>query len=236
MFSQTRYVLAESFQPLFAYGVMLQKQMANSQPSYQSVREYIMRNFHEAAMNVRSTGIDPRDYDYARFAICCWLDELLLNLPWVHRDEWQRSLLQTELYQSMRGGDEFFERLNQLAPDQNTIREVYYQCMALGFKGRFCHDGDEMILQQLKRSSLRLLNPQIEDTKSYENKLIFRDAYDRETIAANNRGEHQQKPPLSLSRLVVFFGPPLFIGVLYLIYTMVLNGVSENLMTRVVGG
>lgn len=230
-----KLMLSHVFNKLFAYLITLKRNCATTQPSYMEVRKNILDMLEQSAWIIREKGIDPRDYDDARFAVCVWVDETLLNLPWVHKTEWQRAMLQIELYNNTRGGDEFFERLNQLSPAQNSVREIYYTCLALGFMGRYCHDGDEMLLQQLKKSTLGLLVGDATGVAAYSKRALFPEAYQ---TAMNAGAKQDDKHGLRFGQAKVWLisTPPAVLFVIYIVYAFVLNGVADNLMARVVGG
>src|SRR5512134_2118281 len=130
-----RGAIASCFHELLVYALLLKATCARKQPPVGEVRETLRELLNRSAQRMRALGIDPRDYDEARFAVCAWVDETILNMPWTHREEWLKSLLQSELYNTTKAGEEFFDRLNQLRPDQNHVREVYYLCLCLGFIG-----------------------------------------------------------------------------------------------------
>ena len=52
----------------------------------------------------------------------------------------------------------FFKKLNSIGPHQRDVREVYYICLAMGFAGQYCNEGDDYLLEQLKTSNLKVLS------------------------------------------------------------------------------
>jgi type VI secretion system protein ImpK len=84
--------------------------------------------------------LEPQELDDARFALVVWADEMLLKASWAGRDAWSHDLLQMQLYRTNRGGDEFYERLARLRPDQGEARLVYFLCLVLGFEGQLVGD------------------------------------------------------------------------------------------------
>ncbi|MDH5378884.1 MAG: DotU family type IV/VI secretion system protein [Gammaproteobacteria bacterium] len=229
--------LIDVFKHIFVYVLWLKRNCASTQPAYNEVRSKILAMLEATAWAVREHNIDPRDYDDARFAICVWIDETCMNMGWVHQDEWLRSLLQMELYKSARGGDEFFDRLNQLAPHQNEVREVYYFCLSLGLTGRFCHEGDEMLLEQLKRASQKMIAGESLSPMVYQKRAPFREAYVKQAGDGNTPGKTIKKTDKwSPAKTWLISVPPAVFGIVYVVYFLVLEGVSDTLITRVVGG
>ena len=171
-------IISNCFTEVLAYASLFKKTCAQKQQSHAEVHGQINKLLAESAKMSTQFAIDPRDYDDARFAVCAWLDEMFMNAPWTHRNEWQRSLLQTELYGTTNAGEEFFERLNRLGRNQNHIREVYFICLCLGFMGRYCHPGDEILLGQLRLSNINELLGSRATLDAYSREAMFNCAYE----------------------------------------------------------
>lgn len=222
--------LSACFLELFAYTTMLKATCARRQPPVAEVRERVRDLLHASAQKMRAHAIDPRDYDEARFAVCAWIDETLLNMPWTHREEWLKFLLQSEHYGTTKAGDEFFERLNLLRPEQGAAREVYYLCLALGFIGRYCAPGDEFLLEQLRRSNLKLLGrPPLDPAILAQEPLFF------EGGAKGPGAPRAAARGWGLPRLLLAVGAPVVAILLFVVYRFVLNGVVGNLLGRITG-
>jgi len=86
---------------------------------------------HPLARNLES-----QELEHARFGLVAWADELLLRSDWAGRDQWAKELLQRQLFGTNRGGDEFYERLERLRPDQNAARMIFFLCFVFGFEGQ----------------------------------------------------------------------------------------------------
>lgn len=105
---------------------------------------------HPAAQEVPA-----EELEHARFALVAWADEVALRSDWPGRDEWSHDPLQLQLFRTNRGGDEFFERLARVRPDQSDAREVFLLCLALGFEGQYA--GREPERRQLMQQQLEML-------------------------------------------------------------------------------
>ena len=106
-------------------------------PSAVELRGQIMRLLDGIAKHPDGQGIPQDELDEARFALVAWTDEMILRSNWPARDEWLQDLLQIQLYRTNRAGEEFYEHLERLRPDQNHARAVYFLCLALSFEGRY---------------------------------------------------------------------------------------------------
>jgi len=226
--------LGSIFHPLIAYILSFKRVCANVQPSYEQVHQAVIAHLNESAKAIREKGLDPRDYDDGRFALCAWIDELILSAPWQYRAQWQHQLLQTEFYGTARAGEEFFDRLNSLSSVQSGVREIYYICLSLGFTGRFCQQGDDILLEQLTKSTLKSILGHSGDLHQYQKHPLFTLAY-----ATEENSKALTAPVVkrqwSMGKIVLILMSPLVVLSLYILYSFVLNGVMDNLIARVGG-
>ena len=78
----------------------------------------------------------------ARYALCATIDDIAQNLPRAAADgaEWARRSLVVSFFRENIGGDRFWQLVDDLIarPAQNAeLIELYAQCLAAGFEGRF---------------------------------------------------------------------------------------------------
>lgn len=97
----------------------------------------------------------PEEAEEARFALAALADEMIIVSNWSHKEQWRKDSLQLTLYQTNRAGDEFYDHLAKLRPDQNQAREVYYLCLALGFEGQYAGRSAERV--ELLRQQYEML-------------------------------------------------------------------------------
>jgi type VI secretion system protein ImpK len=219
--------LTDCFMQLVAYVVYFQQNTAKQQPPFETVKADIKRLLSESEAYVKKGLFTPDDHDQARFVICAWVDEVILGSAWEHKHLWQREQLQRFYYNTTDAGEEVFERLNALGFHQQQVREVYYLCLALGFKGRFIHHGDEYLLEQLKTSNLKLLLGSSVGVPSLERAELFPEAYPSQSVAI---APQKRKFRFSIFTLAILAGPVLLFGSFYLIYRFILNGIAENFL------
>ena len=108
------------------------------------LRSRILDMLKQAEQKALMDAIPTSDISDARFAIVAFLDEVILGSNWDQRGLWVTNPLQVELYGNAVAGNEFFERLERLKADasfRKNALEVYYLCLALGFKGKFHMSG-----------------------------------------------------------------------------------------------
>ena len=224
--------VASCFVDLLAYVFFLRWICARKQPQFDEVKARVDQLIEESARRMRTCGIDPRDYDDARFAVLAWVDETILNMPWSQREQWTRALLQVRYYNTTNAGEEFFERLNRLRSDEKSVREVYYLCLSLGFRGRYHAAGDEFLLEQLRKSNLKSILGASRELSAYAAAAPFPKACETRLGGAGKRPVGRF---WTLPRITLAAAPPLLLLLLFLVYNFVLNGVVNNLLTRLQG-
>jgi type VI secretion system protein ImpK len=100
------------------------------------------------------------------------------------------------------------------------VREVYYLCLALGFKGRYIGPGDEAKLEHLKQENLKLLLGTPAGIPSLEQGELFPGAH------APGRESAALKASSGISPLTAMLiaAPIILFVALFLIYRYLLNG------------
>ncbi len=220
--------LSDFFMPVIAYMLYFLKTVERQQPVYDQVKADISRLLAQAEEAVRKGLVSPEDFEAGRFAVCAWIDEAILNSNWPQKQQWQREQLQRLYYQTTEAGEEFFERLNVLGLHQREVREVYYLCLALGFMGRFHQPGDEVLLEQLKNSNLKILTGSSLGLPTVEEKQLFPESYPGETIGPSAATKKSSFPLLTV---VGILAPIVLFGALYFIYRFILKGIGENFIS-----
>jgi type VI secretion system protein ImpK len=217
--------LTDCFMNIFAYVAYFTKTVGVKQPAFEQIKADILRLMSDVQNRMAQGSFAPDDFDLARFAVVAWVDESIMNSGWNHRDKWQKELLQRQYYQTTDAGEIFFDRLNTIGPHQRDVREVYYLCLALGFKGRYCHAGDEFLLDQLKTSNLKLLTGSSMGIPSLSNTELVPEAYPVTEAAVTSRPRADWFSKFTLACLG--FPVLLFVG-LFLIYTFILRNLGNN--------
>lgn len=98
-------------------------------------------------------GIGPDVAYEARYILCAFLDEIVLNTPWGNGSVWSQQSLLSTLHDNTSGGERFFQVLARKSdtPAQNIdLLELMYHCLRLGFQGKFAiQDGGQAALEQI---------------------------------------------------------------------------------------
>jgi type IV/VI secretion system ImpK/VasF family protein len=157
----------EVFSELIGYVLLFEQasQQGQFQPSYEQTRREIAALLEQEKAATKREGLSDREYQDASFAVIAWADETILkHSTWTHHADWNAFPLQLEYLQTRNAGEEFFDRLERLRPDQKAIRDVYYVCLGLGFSGRyFLGLEDELKLNQIRHEQAQQLSLPVED-------------------------------------------------------------------------
>jgi len=219
--------LTDYFIELIAYVAYFSRTVSKTQPPFERVKEDLRRLINDLQTKMSHLELPADDIDMSRFAVVAWVDETIMNSAWEHKGQWQRELLQRELYSTTDAGEQFFERINSIGPHQREVREVYYLCLAMGFKGRYCHAGDEFLIDQLKTSNLKVLTGSSVGIPSLDKGDLFPEAYPADTEIPSAKTSRNRISKFVLLGLA--FPILLFLG-LYAVYAFILNNVGESLI------
>jgi type VI secretion system protein ImpK len=217
--------LTDCFMELIAYVAYFKKNVESRQPPYEQVKADIMRLVSQSDTWAKKGLFPQEDYDLARFAVCAWTDEMILGSTWNYTFLWQREQLQRFYYNTTEAGEEVFDRLNALGMHQRSVREVYYLCLALGFKGRFIHPGDDFLLEQVKASNLQILMGSSLGLPTLEKEDLFPDAY---PLKGRELKKYRHKFHFSFFTICLVVGPVMIFCVFYAFYWLFLNNIADK--------
>ncbi|MCJ8501797.1 DotU family type IV/VI secretion system protein [Desulfatitalea alkaliphila] len=223
--------LSACFVEIIAYTLAVARGDGASSLAYEQVRNTMQRLIDQSETCLAQGDFSQEDRDLARFAVFAWVDETLLASSWEGRQQWQREQLQRVHFQTADAGELFFERLNGIGPHQQQVREVYYLCLALGFSGQYCNEGDDFMLEQLRTSNLKLLTGRAVGIPDWKDQTLFPDAYSRDE--GDGVPSLQEKRRWPAFAMICAAAPLVLFGVLYLIYSFILNNIGNNLMGTV---
>jgi len=129
-----------------------------SVPDVESFRKRIKTALQEIEHVSISAGYDGHDIRDTHFAVVALLDSVVLRSNDPIRIDWERRLLQEELFDKTDAGVVFFEKLDQFQLRRDSeqlanILELYLFCLLLGFEGRYSGEmrgGLDRIVERLK--------------------------------------------------------------------------------------
>ncbi len=97
--------------------------------------------FRTLEARARQADISEQDVTGAKYALVAYIDEMILGSEWqAVKEVWSGNPLQMSYFNDFAAGEEFFNKLEEYRknldnPKKVDVLEVYYTCMALGFKG-----------------------------------------------------------------------------------------------------
>lgn len=128
--------------------------------------------------SLRLKGVLPSLIEHARYCLCCFLDEVVLNQPWGENSHWASNSLLSTFHTQTNGGEHFFILLDSFLNEGEQkieLLELMYLCLSLGFVGKMRMDtaGDSKIedykeqayrkIKSKKRTYTKDLAPQWQD-------------------------------------------------------------------------
>lgn len=128
-----------------ADAMTLAAQLGDAQelPPPEVLRQRINVLFSSMSQRGKQAGIADVDLRDATYAIAALMDEQLLRSNWTGRTAWMAQPLQLTYFNENTAGEGFFQRLSALeqTPGKEHLVQIYYLCLALGFRGRYAVAG-----------------------------------------------------------------------------------------------
>lgn len=169
--------------------------------SLDRVQKDLQQIFHVQEVKIRQNPSLASAYNQVQYALVVFADEVILNSDWMNAVEWERDLLELRFFETDVGGDRFFDLCEDLEMDDPEVAAIFYNCLALGFRGRYDADAEE--LRQIKQDLLEKCTPV---TEAVDDKLAPQ-AY------AVARGRKFIKLPMILKWHHIIFIVLLLVGV-----------------------
>lgn len=216
--------LSDCFSDVIAYVSYVLTSRDVEQVDYDQFRQKVQALMAESEQDAAKGAFAPDHYDVARFAICAWIDETILSSSWSARLKWQKEQLQRQYYHTTDAGIEFYERLNGLGLHQSEVREIYYMCLAMGFRGRYCNDQDNLLINQMKDANLKILLGSSVGLPNLERMEFFPEAYPANSESLNDRNK---KGFLTGGSLFFVIAPVALLVILFVVYHFILGNIVD---------
>jgi len=80
-----------------------------------------------------------QDWQLAKYALVCWIDEVLINHPnWDGARWWRENALEQHVFGGMRAYHQFYAKAQEATTlNRKDALEVFYVCVVLGFRGLY---------------------------------------------------------------------------------------------------
>jgi type VI secretion system protein ImpK len=128
---------AKAVDPVFEYVLELLDRLESGQGETSGEREQqrIMRALDRAEA---ALGSGNDDWTAAKFALACWIDEMLAAPIWDHHEYWTNNPLEKGLFGTADRALLFYTWSKKAAAERRRDSlEVYYLCVILGFRGLY---------------------------------------------------------------------------------------------------
>src|SRR5262245_16088715 len=128
--------LADLCGDLLAFALQLKR---SSDPGdAEAMRQKIDEQFRTLELKARQADVPAEDVTQAKYAIAAFIDEMILTSSWGLKDSWADKPLQLAYFNEFSAGEEFYNKVDTLRGSKKmTVLEVYYLCLALGFRGKY---------------------------------------------------------------------------------------------------
>ena len=120
--------------------LILQLRSTNNYGNPDTLKNRVTEMFDRFERDARGAGIDNEKVTKAKFALVAFLDETIFSSTWNQKEAWLSDPLQIKMFDTFNAGEEFFtnlEELRQRSSVNKDVLEIYYLCLALGFKGKY---------------------------------------------------------------------------------------------------
>lgn len=128
--------LADLCGDLLAFALQLKR---SSDPGdAEAMRQKIDEQFRSLETRARQADVPQEDVQQAKYGIAAFIDEMILTSSWALKESWADKPLQLAYFNDFSAGEEFYNKVDALrGAKKNAVLEVYYLCLALGFRGKY---------------------------------------------------------------------------------------------------
>jgi type VI secretion system protein ImpK len=93
------------------------------------------------------TGIGATQVRDGQYLMTILTDEIFLTLSWPGAKQWQKSLLEAQIFETQIAGEVFYKKLDALLdstdPARSELALLYFLILSLGFRGKFRDQDDK---------------------------------------------------------------------------------------------
>lgn len=128
--------LADLCGDLLAFALQLKR---SSDPGdAEAMRQKIDEQFRALELKARQADVPAEDVALAKYAIAAFIDEMILTSSRGLKESWADRPLQLAYFNDFSAGEEFYNKVDTLRGAKKlSVIEVYYLCLALGFRGKY---------------------------------------------------------------------------------------------------
>jgi type VI secretion system protein ImpK len=118
----------------------------NKGTTYRVERQLLERAFRES----EAKSSDEQAWSLAKYALACWIDDLLIATEWSGQEWWEGNSLEFAFFNTKERATNFFIKAKESSqlPRRDAL-EVYYLCVVLGFRGLYSLEEATVIADHL---------------------------------------------------------------------------------------
>jgi len=210
--------LIDRFSEIFSYTEYLTKNMKSGQ--VQVELEKLITDYTALFEPLEADMGSDEKLASSMFAVSAWVDEKILCSGWDEAHKWVIHQLQRKFFNTTNAGEEFFNRLDELAEEDKEVREVFAYCLSLGFSGMYFSKENRDRLSDIKKRNFGIIT---ENEDSEVPEKLFPDS--QGIIDHSGRKRHYGSTGFTL--LAFLLPPAVFIG-LYFAYLLSLDKIMQN--------
>ncbi|CAA0095014.1 Uncharacterised protein [BD1-7 clade bacterium] len=159
--------------PLMNWGVYLHRQKECI--SVNVVFDDINQRLDDFVRRLDKLGMPPGSTSAAHFMLCAFIDEMVLSSSWGIRSQWAEQGLVLKHYQTINGGNRFFDIVDNHMADvgryQRTL-ELVFLLLCAGYQGKYrTMKTAEPELANMRQRMFHALNTDRQDIKVLSPKL-----------------------------------------------------------------
>lgn len=127
------------------FALLVQRNYAAA--SVETARMNIDRFFRQFRTQAEASGYKREQVEMAQYALCAFVDEVVMHSGDKLRKAWESSPLQLQYFSTHLAGEGFYDRIEQMRmmPDSHRDElDLYYNCLQLGFQGRYASDPERI--------------------------------------------------------------------------------------------
>jgi type VI secretion system protein ImpK len=130
--------LAAAAVPLL--GLSARLRAMTGQVDVNAVRESVYQELHGFAKAGREANVQPEILRASHYAVAATIDDVVMNTPWGAHSGWNKRTMVSAFHGDVEGGERFYaylERMTQAPTVNRPALQIMYDCMSLGFLGRY---------------------------------------------------------------------------------------------------
>ena len=138
-------------------------------PNPDGLHRQIADEITQFERKAQRAGVAPETIYIARYALCSIIDEFVMATPWGANSIWSKQSLLSRFHKETSGGEKFFRLLDKLEEDPGRnidLLELFYVCLALGFRGKYAVLPDGLNeLERIREDLYRLIRRERDETE-----------------------------------------------------------------------